>query len=129
MPSLVRAIRDRARPSNRTVNRGRNRISNPNLGLPAKHPLAYTTWRSMTNRCYNENNTRYKDYGAKGITVCDRWRNFSLFLKDMGDPPVVFGYRMTIDRKDNTGNYTPENCKWSTGSEQRDNQSPRPRII
>src|SRR6266853_838884 len=60
MTSLAKTIRNRSRLSNRTINRGRNRVFNPNIGLPGKHLLAYTTWKSMLNRCYNSKSTRYK---------------------------------------------------------------------
>jgi len=129
MTSLAKTIRNRSRLSNRTINRGRNRVFNPNIGLPGKHLLAYTTWKSMLNRCYNSKSTRYKDYGARGIKVCDRWREFSKFLEDMGDPPVIFGYRLTLERENNNGDYNEENCKWATAMEQRNNQNLRPKII
>jgi hypothetical protein len=72
----------------------------------------------MMQRCTNPNNTQYKDYGERGITVCDRWKVFKNFLADMGVRPEG----MTLDRKDNNKGYTPKNCKWSTRSEQQRNR-------
>jgi uncharacterized protein YidB (DUF937 family) len=68
----------------------------------------------MINRCTGSKN---KDYGGRGITVCDRWQLFENFLEDMGERPE--GH--TLDRIENNGNYEPGNCKWSTSKEQSAN--------
>lgn len=77
-----------------------------------RHPeyrKTYQVWHSMIRRCYNMRCESYKSYGAKGVTVCDRWRkNFLFFLQDMGFKPA--GY--SIERKDPRGNYEPNNCEW-----------------
>lgn len=87
-----------------------------------KHGMAGTRvhriWKSMRNRCNNTNTPRYKDYGALGITVCERWAKFENFFADMGEPPP--GH--SIDRRDNAKGYEPNNCKWSTVEEQNMNK-------
>lgn len=79
----------------------------------------YNSRQAMLARCYNEKDVGYPRYGAKGVTVCDRWRDsFANFLADMGERPEG----KTLDRKNPFGNYTPENCKWSTRDEQANNK-------
>ena len=81
----------------------------------------YKSWANMKNRCQNPNNSRYADYGGRGISVCERWQTFSNFLADMGERlPGT-----SIDRIDVDGNYEPSNCRWADASTQRRNQRDR----
>jgi hypothetical protein len=76
-------------------------------------------WKMMKSRCSNQNYTDYKNYGGRGITVCDEWNNsFEQFYADMGPRPSM---KHTLDRIDNSKGYSPDNCKWSTRSEQNRN--------
>jgi hypothetical protein len=78
----------------------------------------YHAWQQMRDRCYNDGRPAWKDYGGRGITVCERWNtSFEAFAEDMGDPP----YGESLDRIDTNGNYEPGNCKWSTRQEQARN--------
>lgn len=71
----------------------------------------YQTWCSMYARCRNHSNPSYKDWGGRGITICKRWRIFRNFLADMGERPSL---KHSIERKNNDGNYEPNNCIWAT---------------
>ena len=90
-----------------------------------RHPL-FHVWASMKARCYRPKSKAFKNYGGRGITVCDRWRgSFWTFVEDMGDRPPG----ASIDRIDPNGNYEPGNCKWATLQEQVWNKrSSLPRI-
>jgi hypothetical protein len=80
----------------------------------------YVSWCQMRDRCSNPKNKRYPRYGGRGIAVCERWGDFSLFLLDIGKRPSP---DHTLDRKNNDGNYEPGNCRWATRAEQNNNQS------
>ena len=84
-----------------------------------KHDL-YQTWVDINHRCYSKKDKAYKNYGGRGIIMCDSWRNsIKCFIEDMGNKPTP---DHSIDRIENNGNYTKENCKWSTSTEQNNNR-------
>jgi len=88
-----------------------------------KHGLSksptYNSWHSMIQRCNNINSPDYKRYGKKGITVCNTWLIFDIFLKDMGIRPDG----KTLNRINNNLGYNKDNCEWSTYREQGNNRS------
>jgi hypothetical protein len=91
-----------------------------------KKTRTYSIWGAMKTRCYNKNQPAYKQYGARGVHVCKRWKkSFENFYNDMG--PCPQGH--SIDRIDNNGNYEPSNCRWATRSQQNNNTNSNRIII
>jgi hypothetical protein len=91
------------------------------IGKNRKGHRLYSIWRGMNDRCERKNAQNYQYYGARGISVCDEWRDdFQAFY----DWAVSHGYAddLSIDREDVNGNYEPSNCRWATGDEQANNK-------
>lgn len=94
----------------------RARLLNRTHGM--SHLLEFGVWKEMRQRCQNPNSKRWSDYGGRGIKVDERWEDFATFYRDMGPRPSPLH---SIDRIDNEGYYTRNNCRWATPDVQRRN--------
>lgn len=104
------------------VHSGRSKSCCGVSGGRMKHGMSntniYIAWCAMRNRCEKEAHPAYKDYGARGIKVCDRWQKFENFYSDMGDRPKG----KSLERVDNNKGYSPDNCIWATSKQQARNK-------
>lgn len=89
------------------------------MAAKSKNPV-YNVWKGMHYRCANPNFRQWARYGGRGIKVCAEWADFDRFVLDMGPRPSP---RHSLDRIDNDGDYTPDNCRWATRKEQQRNQA------
>ena len=119
-----KAINGSSLTSNRVLSCGCLRSENMvNRNVPThgmSHSMEYKSWRSMLDRCLNPNDKSWSDYGGRGITVCDEWKeSFESFFADMGLKP---GPKHSIERCDNSKGYSKGNCRWATSKEQNRNR-------
>jgi hypothetical protein len=112
--------------TNKSMTHGKRQISCGCRWASYKHggkgTRIYKTWKKMKERCYNQNEIGYKNWGGRGISICDEWRYDFVKFRDWA---LANGYRddLQIDRRDNDGNYEPSNCRFVTQAENKRNRS------
>ncbi len=95
-----------------------NTDEHPNATHGMRYTIEYETWHGIKARCLCQSNKDYSRYGGRGIRICERWLSFDNFFADMGEKPPG----LSLDRKDNDGNYEPSNCRWATPVDQASNR-------
>jgi hypothetical protein len=108
---VITLLYQKAQPQHYKRYTGRHRHGHNSVGYQSP---TYTSWRGMIQRCTTKTNARWRQYGGNGIRVCDRWRTFTNFLKDMGTRPKG----TTLGRKADRGHYVPGNTLWMTQAQQ-----------
>jgi hypothetical protein len=124
----IKSVRSDSLQENKVLSCGCIKKEQDRINLTANHShkmsktRIYREWQGMKTRCYNKNNKRYNNYGGRGITVCDEWmNNFDNFFKWSLDNN--YSDDLTIDRKNNDGNYEPSNCRWVNNKIQCNNRN------
>lgn len=105
------SVKRRAEPENRTFKVGSR--------IKVARTTEYQAWHNMIERCRNPRMPNFHRYGGRGISVCEKWKSFDNFLKDMGRKGSP---NLSLDRIDNDGNYEPGNCRWATPDQQNSNK-------
>lgn len=104
---------------------GKSKLLKRNTKHGKRFTKEWRAWQAMKNRCYNKKLAHYKNYGGRGIEVCDEWlNNFEAFYKHVGNSPKG----TSLDRIDNNGNYEPGNVRWATKKEQAQNRNTNNKI-